>query len=319
MNFVLVGDDFPAAQTLKLLLEYPNIQVAMVFSSPQPEHSAKVKALADQNQIPFYSSDLIKKQGGLSLLGAQDFDWLININSTVLIPSAILELPRAGALNMHPGLLPAYAGLHTHQWALRNGEQTFGSTIHFIEPRVDVGDIVLQRQFPIKKTDTGLSLFYNCIREGVLGMRAVLEDILAEKPLARQKQDLSKYHLYRHRDALDGRIDWCWSAEQVERFVRAGNYAPFQSPTYTAYIDQLTIEDQPCEIEVLSVTPIPEQVTAIPGKVIAEPNKQPMVICKEGAVRLDQYRLRGQGGALSLDELNHLLPNGIILKGRESN
>jgi methionyl-tRNA formyltransferase len=319
MNFVLVGDDFPAAQTLKLLLEYPNIQVAMVFSSPQPERSAKVKALAEQNHIPFYNSDLIKQQDGFSLLGAQRFDWLININSTVLIPSSILELPRAGALNMHPGLLPAYAGLHTHQWALRNGEQTFGSTIHLIEPRVDVGDIVLQRRFPIKKTDTGLSLFYNCIREGILGMRTVIEDILAEKPLSRQKQDLSKYHLYRHRDALDGRIDWRWSAEHVERFIRAGNYAPFQSPTYTAYISPLTVEDQACEIEVLSVTPVAMPVTAVPGKVFTESNKSPTVICKEGAVRLDQCRLRGQGGTLSPDELNRLLLDGIILKGRESN
>ncbi|MCJ7435810.1 MAG: hypothetical protein MUO77_20210 [Anaerolineales bacterium] len=319
MNFVLVGDDFPAAQTLKLLLEYPNIQVAMVFSSPQPERSAKVKALAEQNLIPFQNSDLIKKQDGLSLLGAQHFDWLININSTVVIPSAILELSRAGALNMHPGLLPAYAGLHTHQWALRNGEQTFGSTIHFIEPRVDVGDIVLQRQFPIKKTDTGLSLFYNCIREGILGMRTVLEDILVEKPLVRQKQDLSKYHLYRHRDALDGRIDWHWSAEQVERFVRAGNYVPFQSPTYTAYIGPLAVEDQTFEIEVLGVTPVPVLVTDVPGKVFAESSKPPTVVCKEGAIRLDQCRLRGQGGTLSLDELNKLLLDGIILKGRESN
>ncbi len=319
MNFVLVGDDFPAAQTLKLLLEYPSIQVAMVFSSPQPERSAKVKALAEQHQIPFYNSDLIKQTEGLFLLSAQQFDWLININSTVLIPTAILELPRAGALNMHPGLLPAYAGLHTHQWALRNGEQIFGSTIHFIEPRVDVGDIVLQRQFPIKKTDTGLSLFYNCIREGILGMRAVLEDILAEKPLARQKQDLSKYHLYRHRDALDGRINWRWSAEQVERFVRAGNYAPFHSPTYTAHLDSLTAGDRACEVEVLSVTPVAAPINAVPGKIFAESNKPPIVICQEGAVRLDQCRLRGQGDLLSPDELDHLLPNGIILKGRESN
>ena len=319
MNFVLVGDDFPAAQTLKLLLEYPSIKVAMVFSSSQPERSAKVKALAEQHQIPFNNSDLIKQTEGLSLLSAQQFDWLININSTVLIPSAILELPRAGALNMHPGLLPAYAGLHTHQWALRNGEQTFGSTIHFIEPRVDVGDIVLQRQFPIKKTDTGLSLFYNCIREGILGMRTVIEDILAEKPLSRQKQDLSKYHLYRHRDALDGGIDWRRSADDVERFVRAGNYAPFHSPTYTAHLDSLAVEGQTYEVEVLNVTPVAVPITIIPGKVFTESNKPPMVICKEGAVRLDQCQLRGQGGTLSPDELNRLLPDGIILKGRESN
>jgi methionyl-tRNA formyltransferase len=319
MNFVLVGDDFPAAQTLKLLLEYPNIQIAMVFSSPQPERSAKVRALAEQNQIPFYNSDLIKQQDGLSLLNAHQFDWLININSTVVIPLAILELPSAGALNMHPGLLPAYAGLHTHQWALRNGEQTFGSTIHFIEPRVDVGDVVLQRHFLIKKADTGLSLFYNCIREGILGMRTVLEEILADKPLSRQKQDLSKYHLYRHRDALDGRIDWRWSADQIERFVRAGNYAPFHSPTYTAHLDSFVVGDQTCEVEVLNVTSVVVPIIAMPGRVFKESNKPPTIICKEGAIRLDQCRLRGEGSTLSPDELNQLLSDGIILKGRESN
>ena len=314
MNFVLVGDDFPAAQTLKLLRDF-DVRVLLAFSSPQPERSAKVKSLAEAGKIPFYSSDLLKGPAGLALLSSRPFDWLININSTVLLPQAALGLPRAGALNMHPGLLPEYAGLHTHQWALRNGETEFGATIHFMEPKVDVGDIVLQRRFPIEPGDTGMSLFYKCIREGTLGMRDVVQKILADEPLPRTPQDLSRYHLYRHRDALDGRIDWRWPAGQVERFVRAGNYAPFVSPTYTAHLDPLP----GVVIEVLKVTPAAAPGKAAPGSVfVNDTDKPPLVACGAGeAVRLEQTRLRGGTKLLTPAELQQLIASGTRLPGRE--
>jgi len=311
MNFILVGDDFPAVQSLKLLAGF-GVCILRVFSSPQPERAAAVQAWAAPRGVPFSSSDALRTPEGAALLAAQPFDWLININSTVLLPASILTLPRAGALNMHPGLLPEYAGLHTHQWALRNGEAECGATIHFIEPRVDAGDIVVQRRVPIEPADTGLSLFYKCIREGTRGMHQVVEMILAGQPLPRLRPDPSRYHLYRQRDALDGRVDWRWTAEQVERFVRAGNYAPLSSPTYTAWLDPLPGGT----LELLKGTPLPA-VSADPGTVFHPGTDQPpAVACAGSALRLDQVRLRGGSELLGPAELRRLLPAGLRLAGR---
>ena len=75
--------------------------------------------------------------------------WLINVNSTMIIPAEVLALFEGRSLNFHPGLLPEYAGLHTHQWAIRNGEREFGVTVHRMEQKIDAGAIVGKLRFPI--------------------------------------------------------------------------------------------------------------------------------------------------------------------------
>ena len=57
-------------------------------------------------------------------------------------------------LNIHPSLLPAYAGLHTHRRALADGVRVHGCTVHFVTPDVDVGPIVAQAAVPVHDGDT---------------------------------------------------------------------------------------------------------------------------------------------------------------------
>jgi phosphoribosylglycinamide formyltransferase-1 len=61
-------------------------------------------------------------------------------------------------LNIHPSLLPAYKGLHTHRRALEAGETEAGCTVHFVSPDLDSGDVILQARVPILAGDTEASL-----------------------------------------------------------------------------------------------------------------------------------------------------------------
>ena len=162
---------------------------------------------------------------------------MINAYGTVILPRSVLRLFPGRALNVHPGPLPEYGGLHMNQWALRNGETRFGATIHLMDERVDAGAIVRQAWFDIAPADTGLSLFLKTQQVATDLLREVLGDIMAGRPLRAVPQDLTRLRVYRHAEALDGRIDWCWPARQIVDFVRAGNYRPFASPTYTAYVE----------------------------------------------------------------------------------
>ena len=236
MRFVLVGDGFPVVQIVEMLNDFDKATACMLFTTPQKDGKTKVEQVADEAGIPVYPSKTIIRNEGIELLKKEPFDWLININSTVIFPNEVLGAPEQGAINMHPGLLPEYAGLHTHQWAIRNGEEEFGATIHYIEEKLDIGDMISQVVIPIKDSDTGMSLFIKCIKAGTEGMRSVIQMILDNEHLPRIKQDLSKYHLYRHRDALDGEVDWQKSAKEIERFIRAGSYYPFESPTYKPFL-----------------------------------------------------------------------------------
>jgi phosphoribosylglycinamide formyltransferase 1 len=57
-------------------------------------------------------------------------------------------------LNIHPALLPAFKGLHTHERALAAGVKTHGATVHFVSPEMDSGPIVAQAEVPVLPTDT---------------------------------------------------------------------------------------------------------------------------------------------------------------------
>ena len=138
-----------------------------------------------------------------------------------------------GALNLHPGKLPEYAGLHTHQWAIRNGETLFGVTLHHMEPGVDTGDIAYQTLFDIAETDTGLSLFLKCISEGTLLVQKAIQAIADNHEIPHIPQELSKRKLFTHKMALDGQIEWNQNSKSILNFIRAANYEPFSSPTYS--------------------------------------------------------------------------------------
>jgi len=75
----------------------------------------------------------------------------------VLSPEFVAHYDRR-MLNIHPSLLPAYPGLHTHRRALADGVKVHGCTVHFVTPDVDGGPIVAQAAVPVRDDDDEASL-----------------------------------------------------------------------------------------------------------------------------------------------------------------
>ena len=68
-------------------------------------------------------------------------------------------------LNIHPSLLPAFPGLHTHRQALRAGVRIHGCTVHFVTPELDHGPIVIQAAVPVLPGDTEEELAARVLKE----------------------------------------------------------------------------------------------------------------------------------------------------------
>ena len=68
-------------------------------------------------------------------------------------------------INIHPSLLPAYPGLHTHRRALEAGVKVHGCTVHFVTPRLDHGPIVAQAAVPVLPGDTEAVLAARVLRQ----------------------------------------------------------------------------------------------------------------------------------------------------------
>jgi methionyl-tRNA formyltransferase len=282
VRFVVIGEGRPARALLDVMIKTPGASIdAFVVEQPTRNPLAEFACrhgirVVDKCGLTATCRQLTNGPDG----------WLISANSTLIIPPEVLDVFDGRSLNLHPGLLPEYAGLHTHQWAIRNGEREFGVTVHRIERMVDAGAIVGQLRFPIRPEDTGLSLFSRCLAAGAELFSQVVAQIIRGEALIDVPQDLTRRHLYRQRDALDDRIDWNETAMRIIDFIRAGNYEPFASPTYVARLDKLA----DFNIELLRAT-AEGTSTMRPGSIVDISPAGPLIACgNRGTIRIVKAR-----------------------------
>lgn len=122
------------------------IATALVPHRAYPDRASFDAALA--TEIDRHAPQLVVLAGFLRILGA-DF----------------VERYRGRMLNIHPSLLPAFPGLHTHRRALAEGVRIAGCTVHFVTPRLDYGPIVIQAAVPVLPGDDEAALTARVLAE----------------------------------------------------------------------------------------------------------------------------------------------------------
>src|SRR5947208_2782 len=131
-----------------------------------------VKQLALSHEIPVWQPGSLKRQENIEMLVAFQSNVYIVAAFGQILPQAVLDLPRYGALNIHASLLPKYRGVSPISEAILQGDTEAGVTIMLIDAGVDTGPILLQRTLPISEDDTTGSL---TIKLAALGASALLE------------------------------------------------------------------------------------------------------------------------------------------------
>jgi phosphoribosylglycinamide formyltransferase-1 len=82
-----------------------------------------------------------------------------------LLSTPFIERWRGRMINVHPSLLPAYRGLNTHARALADGATMHGCTVHFVEPELDSGPVIMQAAVPVRAGDDENSLAARVLAE----------------------------------------------------------------------------------------------------------------------------------------------------------
>ena len=82
-----------------------------------------------------------------------------------ILSNDFVEYFKGRLINIHPSLLPNFAGLHTHQRAIEAGVSEHGATVHFVITEVDAGQIILQAKVPVLKSDTPETLGARVLEE----------------------------------------------------------------------------------------------------------------------------------------------------------
>jgi methionyl-tRNA formyltransferase len=225
MRVAIFGYQTWGHRTLQTLLESHH-EVVLVVTHPRSDHpyeriwSDSVADLAAEHGVLTMIRGRLDDPELLARLKQAEPDIIVASNWRTWIPPAIFSLPRYGTLNVHDSLLPAYAGFSPLIWALINGETEVGLTAHMMDEVLDAGDIVLQRAVPIGPTDTATDLFHLTVDLiGPITMDALA--LIATGHTDWTKQDRSKASFFHKRSIEDSRIDWTWTAEEIERLVRA--------------------------------------------------------------------------------------------------
>ncbi len=125
-----------------------------------------VITLAWERQLPLFSIGDLSRPAAYDTLAAFQPDVMCVACFSRIIPPATLNLPRLGAINLHPSLLPAYRGPWPLFWQFKAGEKRTGVTLHFMNERVDAGDILLQAETPFADGMSGAEAESLCAEAG---------------------------------------------------------------------------------------------------------------------------------------------------------
>jgi methionyl-tRNA formyltransferase len=182
-----------------------------------------VKQAALARGLPVSQPASLKTPEAQSELRAAAADVMVVAAYGLILPQAVLDLPRLGCLNIHASLLPRWRGAAPIQRAILAGDTETGITIMQMDAGLDTGAMLLKTPVPILETDTAASLHDTLAAAGASAIVAALANYPSLVP---QTQDDTQATYAAKLSKEEARLDWHQSAEVLARAVRAYNPAP---------------------------------------------------------------------------------------------
>ena len=298
LRIIFAGTPDFAARHLDALLSSEH-QIVGVFTQPdRPAGRGKklmpspVKVLAEEKGIPVFQPVSLRPQENQHLVADLQADVMVVVAYGLILPKAVLEMPRLGCLNVHGSLLPRWRGAAPIQRSLWAGDTETGVTIMQMDVGLDTGDMLYKLSCPITAEDTSATLYDKLAQLGPQGLLATLTQI-ATGTATPEIQDETQVTYAEKLSKEEALLDWSLPAEQLERCIRAFNPWP---------MSYFVIEDQPVKVWKASV--INSQAKAEPGTII-EANKQGIqVATAEGILNLESLQPAGKKAMNAQDLLN---------------
>lgn len=238
-----------------------------------------VKVLAKQYGLYILQPEMLKDVGTQAQIAAVNADAMIVAAYGLIIPAAVLSMPRYGCFNIHASLLPRWRGAAPIQRALLAGDSQTGVTIMEVVPALDAGAMISYGVIPIAESDTAQTLHDRLAEIGAELMVQAMARLAAEGELQATPQDESQVTYAAKLNKAEAALDWMRSAVELSRQVRAFN--PF--PVATA-----VLEGALCRIwmaRAIAGSAPPGQVAAI--------NDGIAVGCGEGLLQITELQMPG--------------------------
>jgi methionyl-tRNA formyltransferase len=217
-----------------------------------------VKEAATALGLPLFQPTSLRDPAAIATLRELGADLMVVVAYGLLLPQAVLDIPRLGCVNVHASVLPRWRGAAPIQRAILAGDRESGVTIMRIEAGLDTGPMYLIRRLTLDPRETGGSLHDKL---SLLGATALVEALpgIAAGSLVPKSQDDSQAN-YAHKLAkAEAEVDWSQPAVAIDRLIRA--FDPW--PVAQTQLDGASLRLWGCDLSDLAPPPGAE-----PGQVI---------------------------------------------------
>ena len=294
MRIAFAGTPEFAAVALQALLD-AGIDVALVLTQPdrpagrgQKPVASPVKQLAVAHGIPVHQPERLKDPATHLPLIEANVDVMVVAAYGLILPQAVLDIPRQGCVNIHASLLPRWRGAAPIQRCLEAGDAETGVTIMRMEAGLDTGPMLLAYAIKIGPDETAATLHDKL---ALLGGRLIVLALRQFDGLKQVAQPAEGVTYARKIDKAEAAIDWTQPAVDIERRLRA--FDPF--PGCTTQLADSTLK-------LWRATPAGGSGAA--GEVLAVAPDGITVACGSGAIRLVELQKPGGRRLASADFLH---------------
>jgi methionyl-tRNA formyltransferase len=296
MKLVFMGTPDFAVATLARLVEDGHDIAAVYTRAPARSgrgmalRSSPVHALADGLGLPVHTPTTLKTPDALAVFRSHGCDVAVVVAYGMLLPQAILDVPRHGCLNLHASLLPRWRGAAPIQRAVMAGDTASGVGIMRMEAGLDTGPVAMEERVAIAPGMSAGDLHDTLMPVGAALMSQALRK-LEDGPLTLTPQGEDGL-VYAHKITNDeARIDWSKPARVVANHING--LSPFPGAFFEADLGR-----GPERVKVLRA--LPAEGGGAPGILL---DASGTIACGEGAVRLNELRRAGKGGVVTGSEL----------------
>ncbi len=288
LRIIFAGTPDFAARHLDALLSSEH-EIVGVFTQPdRPAGRGKklmpspVKVLAEEKGLPVFQPASLRQPENQQLVAELKADVMVVVAYGLILPKAVLDMPRLGCINVHGSLLPRWRGAAPIQRALWAGDAQTGVTIMQMDVGLDTGDMLYKLACPVTPEDTSATLYDKLAALGPQGLIETLQQ-LAQGSAQPQVQDEELVTYAEKLSKDEARMDWSLSAEQLERCIRAFNPWP---------MSWFMVDEQPVKVWKASV--LPSSTQAEPGTIIEASKSGIQVATAEGILNLESLQPAGK-------------------------
>ena len=180
--------------------------------------AAPVKVAAEQMGLPVFQPEKIRETESVERLRSIAPDFLIVVAYGQIIPRAVLDIPKLGAINVHASLLPRWRGAAPVARAILAGDMETGVSIMKMDEQLDHGSVLAVRATPIEDGEDAAQLTR---RLAGIGAQLLVEILASFDDTRAVEQDHARATVAPKLSKTEGELEWSMDAGEIDRRVRA--------------------------------------------------------------------------------------------------